>query len=111
MSENIYKENIFSKIIKGEIPAKKVFEDDDVLCFHDINPKAKTHVLLIPKKNYIDFEDFSNNSTPLELANFFKKAAYIANEKLNLKSYKILSNKGAKAGQEVLHFHLHILGY
>ena len=107
---NYDKNNVFAKIIRGEIPSNKVYEDDKVLAFYDLNPKADVHVLLIPKKNCISFDDFIKNSSSDEVAYFFKKARDIA-ELLDVKSYKIVSNIGEKAGQVVFHYHLHILGY
>lgn len=102
--------NIFNKIIKNEIPADKVYEDEKCLAFYDINPKAPVHILLIPKKNAVSFNDFAKDSTATEIGEFFKTAQKIA-ESQNLKSYRIVANCGEEAGQVVFHFHLHILGY
>ncbi len=106
-----YQENIFTKIIKKEIKSNVVFENDSLICIHDINPRAKIHVLIIPKKEVIDFEDFINNSTIEEAGDFFKKVEFIAKDILKLKDYKLQIHKGKEAGQEIFHFHLHILGY
>ena len=103
------KENVFAKILKKEIPAKIIFESDSVLAFYDINPKAKIHVLVIPKVEYINFSDFIANSNNIEV--FFREVQNIAENILHLKDYKILTNNGVAAGQEVFHFHVHILGY
>jgi histidine triad (HIT) family protein len=103
------KENIFARILKKDIPAKIIFENDIVLAFHDISPKAKIHVLVIPKVEYINFSDFISKSNNIE--SFFQEVKNIAENILHLKDYKILTNNGVAAGQEVFHFHVHILGY
>ena len=110
MQKKYDKNNVFYKIIKGDIPCNKVFENKDVLAFHDINPKAPVHVLVIPKGEYVDFDDFVENSDMGEVENFFKTVKKIAN-KLQLKSYRIVSNCGEEAGQVVFHFHVHIMDY
>lgn len=102
--------NIFWKIINGEIPCNKVYEDDEVLCFHDINPKAPVHVLLVPKEKYVSFDDFVKKSGMEKVYKFFRTAAEIA-QNLDLKSYRIVANCGSEAGQVVFHYHLHIMGY
>jgi histidine triad (HIT) family protein len=105
-----YSENIFSKIIKGEIPCKKIFEDENVLSFWDIYPKAPIHALVIPKLNYSTFEQFAQNEPSDVVGNFFIKVNFIATDILNLKyNFKLVINNGEKAGQEVPHFHVHIL--
>ena len=103
--------NIFAKIIRGEIPCDKVYEDDDVLFFKDINPITKIHVLGIPKSQCIDFSDFILKNTPTTISDFFKKINLVI-EKLGITKdgYKIVSNSGINGGQEVPHFHIHILG-
>ena len=103
--------NIFAKIIKGEIPCDKVYEDDDVLFFRDINPAAKIHILAIPKKPYVDYSDFILNSDKVVVTNFFKKI-YDVIDKMGVKNsgYRLISNSGIDGGQEVPHFHFHILG-
>ena len=105
------KNNIFAKIIRGEIPCDKVYEDDDVLFFKDINPIAKVHVLGIPKSQCVDFSDFISKNTPTTISAFFKKTNFVI-EKLGITKdgYKVISNSGMNGGQEVLHFHIHILG-
>lgn len=107
---NYDKNNVFAKIIRGEIPSNKVYEDDKVLAFYDLEPQADVHVLLIPKKDCVSFDDFVRNSSDEEISYFFKKAKDIA-ESLGVKNYKIVANTGEKAGQVVFHYHLHILGY
>ena len=101
--------NIFNKIINSQIPSKKIYEDENILCFHDINPKARVHALVIPKKQYIDFSDFTSRAGLEEVGDFFKKVDFIAKSVLNLTSFKLLTNNGQEAGQEVFHFHIHIL--
>lgn len=105
------KDNIFAKILRGEIPSQKVYEDDDVLAFNDISKAAPTHVLVIPKGEFIDFDDFVLNETSEKVASFFKKVAEIARGlNLNKNNYRLITNKGAEASQTVKHFHVHILG-
>ena len=103
--------NIFAKIIRGEIPCDKVYEDDDVLFFKDINPIAKVHILGIPKSQSVDFSDFVSKNTPTKISDFFIKTNLVI-EKLGIAKdgYKVISNSGMNGGQEVPHFHIHILG-
>ncbi|MBI28919.1 MAG: putative HIT-like protein [Alphaproteobacteria bacterium MarineAlpha5_Bin11] len=103
--------NIFAKILRSEIPCKKVYEDDDILCFYDINPIADTHVLVIPKREYRSFDDFVTTAEPEYISLFFNKVAMIA-KKLGLieSGYRIISNHGLNANQEVPHFHVHLIG-
>ncbi len=103
--------NIFAKIIRGEIPCDKVYEDNNVLFFNDINPKAKIHVLGIPKVPCIDIADFVLNYDDKIVSDFFKKTEKVI-ELLELKEngFRIVSNSGTQGGQEVPHFHIHILG-
>jgi diadenosine tetraphosphate (Ap4A) HIT family hydrolase len=107
---NYDKENIFAKILKGEIPCDKVFENDYVLSFKDINPKAKTHLLIIPKEPFIDISDFLQNADKLYQSNFWASVDEIIN---NLgfrdQGFQIKAHKGKDGGQEVFHFHLHLL--
>lgn len=105
-----YKDNVFTKIINKEINASIVFENETLICFKDVNPRAKVHVLVVPKKKVIDFDDFIRNSNESEIGYFFNKVEYIAKEILKLQDYKIQINKGVAAGQELFHFHVHILG-
>ncbi len=103
--------NIFAKIIRGEIPCKKIFEDDEVLFFYDINPISKIHVLGIPKVPCIDFSDFIEKYDHKIVSNFLNKTNKVI-EMLGVKDsgYKIVTNSGKDGGQEVPHFHVHILG-
>ena len=101
--------NIFAKIIRSEIPCDKVYEDDDVLFFYDMNPVAKVHVLGIPKCT--NFEDFIEQTNEQTIKNFFKKILDVV-KKLDLKEsgYRLISNSGLNGGQEVHHYHVHIIG-
>ncbi len=103
--------NIFAKIIRGEIPCEKFYEDKTVLFFKDINPVAKIHVLGIPKIKSENFSDFVLNNDADTVSNFFKKADIVI-DKLGIKNtgYKIITNSGNDGGQEVPHFHIHIIG-
>jgi len=105
------KNNIFTKIIAGQIPAKKVYEDEKIIAIHDINPAAPIHVLVIPKGQYTDYSDFINNATADEIKYYFSKIVEIA-EILGLKDsgYRLVMNKGSLSGQTIFHFHTHIIG-
>jgi len=112
MQKKYDENNVFNKIVKGELPAKVVYDDQKILAFEDINPKAPVHILVIPKKNFICFDDFVKNSAPEEVSFFFKKVQEIAeNNGLSRASYRIVANCGEEAGQIVPHFHVHIMGY
>ena len=102
--------NIFAKILRNEIPCKKIYEDEVSLFFYDINPQAKIHVLGIPKKPCLDFVDFISTYDDKTTSSFFKSVNTVI-EKLNIKEagYRIISNSGEHGGQEVPHFHIHIL--
>jgi diadenosine tetraphosphate (Ap4A) HIT family hydrolase len=101
--------NVFAKILRGEIPCRKVYEDDHVLAFHDINPQAPTHLLVIPKGAYVSFADFSEHASDAEIVAFTRAAGQIAREAGIAESgYRILANHGPDSHQEVPHFHLHI---
>jgi diadenosine tetraphosphate (Ap4A) HIT family hydrolase len=103
--------NIFAKILRGEIPCKKVYEDTHVLAFHDIAPQAPTHILVLPKGAYRDMNDFSAKASADEIAALFRALGQIAKEQgLDETGYRVISNCGANGGQEVPHLHLHILG-
>ncbi len=104
-------DNIFAKILRGEIPCDKVYEDDQVLAFRDINPQTPTHVLVIPKGAYESYDDFSENASDGEIATLVRAAGRIAREAgLAGPGYRILANHGRDGRQEVPHFHLHIFG-
>jgi diadenosine tetraphosphate (Ap4A) HIT family hydrolase len=103
--------NIFAKIIKGEIPSTKIYEDDKILAFEDISKAAPVHILVIPKGQYVSFSDFCLKAGAAEVDNFFKKIAKIASDQnLDESGYRLITNNGANAGQTVFHFHFHILG-
>ncbi|MEE8504620.1 MAG: histidine triad nucleotide-binding protein [Kiloniellales bacterium] len=103
--------NIFAKILRGEIPCNKAYEDDHVLAFHDINPQTPTHVLVIPKGAYESFDDFSEKASDGEIAALMRAAGKIArDEGVAEAGYRVLANTGADGLQEVPHFHLHIFG-
>lgn len=103
--------NIFAKILAGEIPNQTVYEDDNILAFNDIAPQTPVHVLVIPKGKFIDLDDFTENASPEVVGNFFERAGHIARELgLHDAGYRLVSNNGANAGQIVPHFHVHIMG-
>lgn len=103
--------NVFAKILRSEIPCKKVYEDDNVLAFEDISPAAPVHVLVLPKGEYISFDDFTTHAPQAKLGAFFAALQTIA-AKLGLQEsgYRIIMNHGKHASQSVPHFHAHILG-
>ncbi len=105
------KNNIFAKIIRGEIPCNKVLENEFAFAFHDLHPAAPIHVLVLPKGEYTSFDDFSQNATATAIQGFFKTVQKIAQD-LNLSEsgYRLIANHGADASQTVPHFHVHILG-
>ena len=103
-------ENIFAKILRSEIPCEKVFEDEFIFSFKDINPKTKLHILIIPKKPYIDVLDFLENADADYQANFWISVNKIILQlDLKNKGFQIKTHKGKDGGQEVFHFHLHLL--
>jgi diadenosine tetraphosphate (Ap4A) HIT family hydrolase len=103
--------NIFAKILRGELPAKKVYEDDHALAFHDINPLAPVHILVIPKGKYVSWDDFSEKASDAELAGFVRAVGKVARDhQLVVQGYRLLANTGKRAGQEVPHLHAHIFG-
>ena len=103
--------NIFARILRGEIPAKRVYEDDYALAFHDINPQAPTHILVIPKGTYVSWDDFSARAPDAEIAGFVRAVGKVArDEGLVAPGYRLLANVGANSGQEVPHLHVHLFG-
>lgn len=103
--------NIFAKILRGEIPCKKVFEDEHVLAFHDIHPQAPVHILVLPRGSYKSMDDFTKNAAPDEIAALFRALGHVAREQgLDAAGYRVISNCGLNGGQEVPHLHLHLLG-
>lgn len=104
------KNNIFAKILRGEIPCKKIYEDQYALAFYDINPQAPIHALVIPKGDFISFDDFTAKATPDQIAGFFRAAGHVAREvKAPAEGFRVIANAGINGGQEVPHFHIHIL--
>ncbi len=103
--------NILAKILRGEIPNRTVYEDEWALALHDINPQAPVHVLVIPKGNYVSWDDFSANATDAEVAGFNRAVGHTARE-LGLVEggYRLITNVGMNAHQEIAHLHVHILG-
>tara|TARA_B100000965_G_scaffold365329_1_gene349734 strand:+ start:251 stop:616 length:366 start_codon:yes stop_codon:yes gene_type:complete len=106
--------NIFAKILRGEIPCKKIYEDDFVLSFYDINPQKKIHALVIPKGKYVDLDDFSLNASQVEMVGLLKGINIVA-KKLGIstedgKGYRALTNISDHGGQEVPHLHFHLFG-
>jgi diadenosine tetraphosphate (Ap4A) HIT family hydrolase len=103
--------NVFAKIIRGDIPSKKVFEDDTVLAIHDIAQEAPTHVLVMPKGEYVSFDDFCQHADAATVAHFFKTVQAVATTLgVAEQGYRLITNHGAHASQSVPHFHVHILG-
>ena len=104
------KNNIFAKILRGEIPCNKVYENKYVLAFHDVNPQKKVHVLVIPKGSYINLNDFNKNASNKEIVELNKAISHVSNLiGISEKGYRVLTNIGDDGGQEVLHLHFHIL--
>ena len=106
--------NIFAKILRGEIPCNKIYEDDFVLSFYDIHPQKKIHALVIPKGKYVDLDDFSQNAPPEEMVGLLEGINVVA-KKLGIsvdngKGYRALSNVSEHGGQEVPHLHFHLFG-
>jgi histidine triad (HIT) family protein len=102
-------QNIFARILRGEIPCQKVYEDDFALAFNDIAPQAPTHVLVVPKARYCSFADFSAGATEAEIAGFIRAVGKIAKDLgLEQQGYRILANMGEHSGQEVPHLHVHL---
>ena len=103
--------NIFARILRGEIPCNKVYEDEHALAFHDINPQAPVHILVIPKGAYVSWDDFSSRASEGEIAGFIRAVGHVAREAgLVEPGYRLLANTGANSGQEVPHLHVHIFG-
>jgi histidine triad (HIT) family protein len=103
--------NIFAKILRGEIPCKKIYEDDHTLAFHDINPQAPVHVLVIPKGSYVSMEDFSTKASAAEQAAFIRAIGLVARQLGVVDGgYRVLANHGRDGHQEVPHLHMHIFG-
>jgi histidine triad (HIT) family protein len=105
------KNNIFAKILRGEIPCKKLYEDEFALAFEDIAPAAPVHVLVVPKGEYVSFDDFATNAPAQQMKGFFSAVQAVATKMgVAENGYRIITNHGADASQTVHHFHVHILG-
>lgn len=104
-------QNIFAKILRGEIPCNTVYEDEHALAFHDINPQAPVHVLVIPKGPYVSWDDFSARASDGEIAGFVRAVGTVARDMNLVKpGYRLLANIGIDAHQEVPHLHVHLFG-
>ena len=102
--------NIFARILRGEIPARKVYEDDHALAIHDIAPWSPTHILVIPKGPYVSWDDFSAKASDVEIAGFVRAVGHVAREAgLVEPGYRLLANAGPDSHHEVPHLHVHIL--
>ena len=111
---NYDKNNIFAKILRNEIPCKKIFENEYVLSFYDINPQKKIHALIIPKGEYIDLDDFNQRASDIEIVSLSKAITEVS-KKLGIsvdegKGYRALTNLSEHGGQEVPHLHFHLFG-
>jgi diadenosine tetraphosphate (Ap4A) HIT family hydrolase len=103
--------NVFARILRGELPCDKIYEDEHVLAFRDIRPQSPTHILVIPKGAYVSLADFSARGTDAELAAVLRVTGKIARDQgLEESGYRILANHGRDAHQEVPHFHVHLFG-
>lgn len=103
--------NIFARILRGEIPSTKVYEDEWAFAFEDINPQAAVHTLVVPKGSYVSWDDFSARAPDDEIAGFVRAVGAVARAKgLVEPGYRLLANVGAHGGQEVAHLHVHIFG-
>ena len=103
--------NIFARILRGELPCRKVLETAHSLAFHDVNPLAPVHVLVIPKGAYVSWDDFSDHASDEEIADFVRAAGKVARQVgADTQGYRLLSNIGKRGGQEVPHLHLHLFG-
>ena len=103
--------NIFARILRGEIPSKRVYEDEHAIAFHDIAPQAPTHILVIPRGAYVSWDDFSARGSDAEIAGFVRAVGQVARENgLVAPGYRLLANTGMNSGQEVPHLHVHLFG-
>jgi diadenosine tetraphosphate (Ap4A) HIT family hydrolase len=104
-------QNIFAKILRGEIPCTRVYEDEWALAFEDINPQAEIHTLVIPKGAWVSWDDFSAHASAVEIAGFVRAVGKVAREKgLSEPGYRLLANVGGHGHQEVPHLHVHLFG-
>ena len=111
MNKTYDENNIFAKILRSEIPSKKILENEFALAFSDINPQAPIHILIIPKNSYINFYDFTKNAEIKEIEFFWKLVNdVIEKENIGGKGFRIITNSGIDGNQDVPHFHVHLLG-
>ena len=109
LTEPYNPDNIFAKILRGEIPANTVYEDDYALAFHDIAPQAPQHILVIPKGAYVSWDDFSARGSDAEIAGFVRAVGHVARDAgMVAEGYRLLANVGMHSGQEVPHLHVHL---
>jgi histidine triad (HIT) family protein len=110
-TEQYDENNIFARVLRGEIPSKRVYEDEHALAFHDINPLAPTHLLVIPKGAYVSWDDFSAGASETEIVGFVRAVGKVARDAGLVESgYRLLANTGLNSGQEVPHLHVHVFG-
>ena len=104
-------DNIFARLLRGEIPSRRVYEDEWAIAFHDIAPQAPVHVLIVPRGRYVSLADFSKDGSDAEIAGFFRAVGLVARQLgLEEPGYRALANTGGHGGQEVPHFHVHLFG-
>ncbi len=103
--------NIFARVLRGEIPSRRVYEDEWAVAFHDISPQATVHVLVIPRGRWVSMADFSSGASDAEIVGFFRAVGQVARQLgLEQPGYRALANVGGHGGQEVPHFHVHLFG-
>ena len=103
--------NIFARILRNELPSRRIYEDEWAVAFHDINPQAPVHVLVIPRGRYVSWSDFAAAASEAEIAGLFRAVASVAAQlQLEEAGYRVLSNMGMQSGQEVPHLHIHLFG-
>lgn len=104
-------QNIFARVLRNEIPSRRVYEDEWAVAFHDISPQAPVHVLVVPRGRWVSFADFSANASEAEIAGFVRAIGAVTRQlELEAPGYRILSNMGGHGGQEVPHLHVHLFG-
>ena len=103
--------NVFARILRDEIPSRRIYEDEYALAFHDINPLAPTHILVIPRGPYVSWDDFSRKASDDEIAGLVRAIGRVARDANLVESgYRLLANSGVDSGQEVPHLHVHVFG-